>query len=131
MSSKWGSNWWIGAVIILLIIGLIVRIIGARRPFIPEREEFMRIRAIPYDVENMNCTHKASMYVEWLRERGWRCWTALGSVSGIEAEHAWVIVLDKKNGRRLCDPTNPIGGASGYPERSYEQYDPRIYVEDE
>ena len=129
MASKWGGSWWIGASLtVVLIVGIGIFIaLGTNVPFIPERAEFERIRSIPYDTQTMNCIDKSVMYADYLRVRNWTCWTAVGKVIGERDDHAWVIVLDEKKARRLCDPTAPVGGPSGYEEETYALYRPRAY----
>jgi len=126
---KSSANWWIGAIIVVGTILAIVLLTSSGKSVIPEEEEFMRIRSLPYDVATMNCTQKAILYAEHLQSEGWKCWIVLGTVTGEANEHAWVVVVDEKGTRRLCDPTGPAGGPSGYPESTYKNYHPRAYYE--
>lgn len=130
MASKLGGAWWIVAVIVVAAIVGIVVLSKPSAPFIPELNEFERVRAIPYDLETMNCTHKAIIYSDYLRERGWKCWIVIGKVYRARTYHAWVVVIDKKKVRRLCDPTGPVGGVSGFAERSYDRYRPKTYTDE-
>lgn len=129
MASVLGSKgYWIGAGVLAVIVVLAV-LFWPQRGFIPERNEFMRIRHLPYDKERMNCIHKAILYSDYLSEKGWKNWVVVGKLAGYSTEHCWVIVLDEKGIRRLCDPTVGVVTPSGCSEDSYNEYKPRAYFD--
>lgn len=136
MASTLGKRWWIVALAVAVVIAGIALLAGLLspkgQPLIPEQNEFYRIRAIPYDLINMTCSHKACLYLTYLQQHGWTCWFVVGRIRGgqdNQTGHAWVVVLDKEGVRRLCDPTGPVGGPSGYPEKSYHTYKVTAYYE--
>lgn len=131
MASTWGKNWWMYALgIVAAICGtFLVLHLLSDRSIVPLPDELARIRALSYDVETMNCQHKAGLYATALKKAGYTCWVAIGRVNG--KGHAWVVFLDKNGNRRLVDPSGLIGSPSGYLESSYDMYKADLYVDEQ